>query len=250
MKNPQQRTWFVLAAKAIAGILAIRLIDPIEVFYIVDRNTVVPIISKSGCSSVKLALIQEYEPSFKSKFPDIHQTDPSQVTGGKIERKFFYRFSKYSKFVEGKNLSLIIRDPKARIVSCYNDVLSEKNIMYLDPSGLSRWVSFTKNLSFDQFIKKISNIPDYLSDRHFRSQAYFIENGIDSKLSSLSVYELKKFFDESDLVLSARSKHEILNKTESNEEKIETNGISSNPTFSNRYENDLKLFKKISEKPQ
>ena len=160
LKNPKKRNWFILVAKALVGILAIRLIDPIEVFFIVDRNTVVPIISKSGCSSVKLALIQKYNPSFKSKFPDIHHINPAQVTQGQVERRFFYSFSKYSKFVRGKNLSLIIRQPEARIVSCYTDAITEKNIMYIDPSGLSRWIRFKKELTFEKFLKKISIIPD------------------------------------------------------------------------------------------
>ncbi len=73
----------------IKGMIGTRLIDPMEVYYVIDDNIFYPIISKSGCSSIKQDLIRRYNPNFNSKFPEIHQVDPAIETNGKVIRKYF-----------------------------------------------------------------------------------------------------------------------------------------------------------------
>ena len=226
------------------GLAGIRLLDPLEVFYIPESHSLIPIISKSGCSSIKEALIRNYVPGFESSFPEIHQVNPSALTNGKLVRLFFYRFGAYADFVKGKKMYLALRDPAKRFISCYKDVASGKNIMYEYPSGLNKWTSFGENLDFESFSKKVYKTPDYLSDRHFRSQSYFLPDTVAEQLESLQIFDLKTFFKECPLIPHDYSDSgRVLNQSESQYFKHPgADELMDDMHFKRRYARDIFLF--------
>jgi hypothetical protein len=224
--------------KIIFGILGLRFIDPIEVFYLKEPNTFYPIISKSGCSSIKLAIIRKYNTEFTSSFPEIHQINPAKVTNNMVARFLFYNSKSYLNFSKGKNICLIIRDPYARSYSCYLDIFKGKNIMY----NISMNLKKTDNFTFNNFISIISFIPDYLSDRHFRSQSFYFSKKIQKNINKSKILLLEhltitdtKFID-SDIKLNSNSSV-LSNK--------ELNNLKRLSKFNIRYKSDILLYEKI-----
>lgn len=223
-------------SKFIKGILGTRLIDPIEVFFDSHTNTIYPIISKSGCSTIKQDIIKKYNPSFESEFPEIHKIDPKKVTQGKVLRLYFNNFKSYRKFSNGKKAVLVIRNPYDRIYSCFLDVKKDKNIMYETPSGLHHFFGINKDYTFKKFINIIIKIPDYLSDRHFRSQYFYISHNLKDVLNEIEIILLENY---------NQSKHENTAKLNSNDKIItlETlNFLKENKSFKKRFKKDLEIY--------
>ncbi|MEY8847711.1 sulfotransferase family 2 domain-containing protein [Psychroserpens sp. XS_ASV72] len=227
-------------SRFIRGMLGARLIDPIEVYFLVDENLIYPIISKSGCSTVKLDLIRRYNPEYNSKFPEIHQVDPKQETDGKILRLRFYNFKKYRTFCEGKSTCLIIRNPYERIYSCFLDVSKGKNIMYDDPSGLTDFFKIKSGITFQDFIDKVVKLPDHLCDRHFRSQSFFLQKGVKNRLNKIEIILLENYSDS----------NEGSTKLNTNNKQIPSEVLESlknNTAFKKRFAEDILLYESHSE---
>ncbi len=107
----------------------------------------------------------------------------SEILGIKGLKKFRGKFPEYHHlrnypFVKRKNLSkkyknyfkfTFVRNPHARVVSCY-----EHWIKKATNPNISLYKEFRKNMSFEEFVKALSKIPDNASDGHFRSQHTFI----------------------------------------------------------------------------
>lgn len=221
--------------KFIKGILGSRLIDPIEVYYLKDENVFYPIISKSGCSTVKLTLIQKYNQSFYSKFPEIHEIDPKTVTDGKLERVYFKNLKKYLDFCSGKKICMVIRNPYDRIYSCFLDIKKEKNIMYYDPNRLHNLFNINKDVSFKKFLSKVNLIPDYLSDRHFRSQTFYFNEKVENKISDKEIVLLENFN------VTGKPSN-ILNANNKGIPSDVLEYLKSSKKFSVRFKDDLQLY--------
>lgn len=221
--------------KFLKGMIGARLIDPMEVYYLKDDNVFYPIISKSGCSTIKLDLIRRYNPNFNSKFPEIHQVNPENETNGKIIRKYFYSFKKYRKFSNNKKACLIIRNPYERIYSCFLDVEKGKNIMYSDPSGLTNFFGIKREISFGKFLDKVIKLPDHLSDRHFRSQSFCLQKGVEENLNGIEIILLENYNknDDEGVKLNTNNKtipQEILQ------------ALHENKSFKKRFIKDIQLY--------
>ena len=70
----------------------------------------------------------------------------------------------------------VVRNPYTRIISCYkNKFTSIENLMYsgFEFDGYLGGV-LHRNMSFEEFVRIICQIPDHLCDRHFRTQYYGI----------------------------------------------------------------------------
>lgn len=229
------------------GLMKIRLIDPIEVFYIKDIETFYPIISKSGCSSVKYDLIKMYNSDFRSKFPDIHLLDPLEVTNNKIERKFFYTKKSYRKFCKNKNLVLVIRNPFERLNSCYNGIIQKKNTMYKTPSGMNFILNFDTSISIIDFIQKIKKIPNYLSDRHFRSQSFYFSDSIKQIVKKYYIIEIGSNIFPNDLfnVHPADKSRIILNKNIEVNKTQNIEILEGSSDIKKRYNKDIKLYNSV-----
>ncbi|MGY0392985.1 sulfotransferase family 2 domain-containing protein [Bizionia sp. KMM 8389] len=217
------------------GLIGSRLIDPIEVFYVKETDTFYPIISKSGCSTVKLNLIRLYQPSFESQFPEIHRIDPADETNGMVTRLYFYSFKKYQAFTKGKRMFMVIRNPFERIYSCYQDVKKSKNIMYEHPSGLTGFFGITSQDSFESFLTKVIRLPDYLSDRHFRGQSYFLSKGVVDGLSKLDIILLENYND----VIKSNAKLNI-NKKGVSPKVLQL--LNTHVKFKKRFAEDINMY--------
>ncbi|WCO02981.1 sulfotransferase family 2 domain-containing protein [Psychroserpens ponticola] len=219
----------------IKGMIGTRLIDPMEVYYVIDENVFYPIISKSGCSTIKQDLIRRYNPSFSSKFPEIHQIDPEFETNGKVLRKHFYSFKKYRNFSKNKTACLVIRNPYERVYSCFLDVEKGKNIMYQDPSGLTSFFGIHSGVTFEKFLNKVIKLPDHLSDRHFRSQSFCLQKGVKETLSNVEIVLLENYNKKD----AAATKLNTNNKTIP---KDILEALKNNKSFKKRFSEDLQLY--------
>lgn len=232
--------------KGFAGLTGVSLIDPIEVYYIPETNTFYPIISKSGCSSIKLMLIRRYKPDYENVFPGIHAVDPALITGNKVKRLFFKTPSAYAKWTHGKNMVFVMREPISRFYSCYFDVKTGKNTMYEHPSNLD-WLmasKFSKNMSFEDFTKNVISIPDSLSDRHFRSQCFYLSEKVKNSLASLEAYTLKAYMTQ----IGDKKGEPTAVKLNANNTSIPSElktKLISNSNFQKRFQQDFVFFETI-----
>src|SRR5690554_2395362 len=237
---------FKSIVKGLAGIAGISLIDPIEVFFVPETNTFYPIISKSGCSSIKLMLIRNYKPDYVNVFPGIHAVNPAKITDNQVKRMFFKTSAAYEKWTRAKNMVFVMRDPVSRFYSCYYDVKTGKNIMYEHPSNLD-WLmagKFRRNMPFEDFTKNVISIPDRLSDRHFRSQSFYLSEKVKRNLASLQYYTLKEFM----LKYNATNEKSEPVRLNTNNTTISSDlkaMLIDNPKFQKRFKPDFVLFKKI-----
>lgn len=235
--------------KAAAGYAGIRLIDPIEVYYLPKENTFYPIISKSGCTSIKVMLIKKYKPAYENTFPGIHHVNPAPLTENAVKRLYFKTKRAYAEWSKDKRMVFIMRDPLSRIYSCYLDVASGKNTMYKYPSGLDWVYKYTPDISIGDFLKKVYATPDTFSDRHFRSQSFYLSDIVKTGLKSLETFTLKEYMSKA----SAKSESD---ETESLKLNTNKSSISDelraelilSPEFTRRFQVDLELFESISKK--
>lgn len=241
-----KKSKFKSLLKAAAGYCGIRLIDPIEVYYLPGENTFYPIISKSGCTSIKVMLIQKFKPNYENSFPGIHHVNPAKPTENAVQRLYFNTKRSYSQWIIGKKMVFVMRDPLSRFYSCYLDVASGKNTMYEFPSGLDWVYNYKTDISFDDFLIKVCATPDEFSDRHFRSQSFYLSDAVKTGLESLEASTLKEYMSRASTKNEA-NKNEALklntNNTSLSDELREQ--LLKNTDFNRRFKEDLLLFDSI-----
>ncbi len=234
--------------KGFLGLLKLRLIDPYEVFYDVPSNTFYPIVSKSGCTSVKKFLIEKYRPGFRIGFPEIHKINPSELTKGNLKRHLFFTRAAYMEFSRGKRMKLIIRDPFARFFSCYIDVKKGKNTLYEHPSGLNWLVKSDPNLTLEKFLERVCATPDQFADRHFRSQCFYFPEAIKRDLEAFEISDIEntRLNNESDESPVRKVEKHNVNEEKPSEEQLEF--LRDHRGFQKRYKRDIELFNSIERK--
>ena len=128
-------------------------------FIIIDELEVVfASVAKSGSSSVKTSMFGEFS---KDRSIHYHISDFSHKRIPKNKRSYF-SFS-------------YVRNPYDRVLSCYNNKFNmkeESDFLY------SNYLfGYLKNEdSFEDFVNKISKIPNFLCDRHFKTQYSIIHS--------------------------------------------------------------------------
>ena len=216
------------------------LMDPIEVFYLPGTNTIYPIISKAGCSSLKLILLRRFLPDFYSPFPNIHWTDPAEVTSGCVQRLWFDSPKTYQKFCAGKDIVLIIRDPYQRLYSAYQGYQSGANPYYTDHPTFGRILGFTAPQSLRHYRNLCCSIPDRFADRHFRSQCFYLPQDR-TNVASVTIETIETFDNRASNNQQNSCKRVVLNES-GNKPGAEDLSVIQSDIFRRRYRHDLNLF--------
>jgi len=109
--------------------------------------------------SIKLAIARKVDPNFKG--------DPHTANWQHISSKALNRFTGF-KFG-------FVRNPLDRLYSCYSQKIVLYARTYNQPILFWRYGNlFSKEMTFEDFVRAVSSIPDWYSDIHFRSQyCYF-----------------------------------------------------------------------------
>ena len=117
-----------------------------------EKEVVFASVAKSACSSIKTSIYGSPPEGIQ-----LHQ-HTSHLSHRRIPKKKTSYFS-----------FAIVRDPYERLASCYRakfNKVDESKFMF------SNYLfGYLKNDdSFDEFVRKVSKIPDILCDRHFKAQ--------------------------------------------------------------------------------
>ena len=220
------------------------LIDPVEIFYVPGTASIYPIISKAGCSSLKLILIRSFRPDFYAAFPEIHRIDPNELTGGRVRRLMFETRREYYDFCRDKNLVMVIRDPRRRFLSAYRGYHAGINSYYTAHPAFGRLAGFASPLSLPAFVRNCCRLPDRLADRHFRSQYFYLPPPSVPQPAAVTFTTIALFGALNSHQASGDGKTPRLNV--SLERVTDTDLLTlDNSRFRNRYREDFTLFAKV-----
>ena len=174
-------------------------------FIVLDEKEVVfASVAKSGSSSIKTSIFGEF-PNNKS----IH-FHSREFSHKRIPRK------------KGKYFSFAyVRNPYGRIISCYKNKFNmADDSQFLYSNYLFGYLK--NDDSFEDFVRKLSKIPNFLCDRHFKTQ-YSIIHSRGAKMQHIGRMEdlpedyenIRKRFNFDEL--------KVLNKTRDSGEDIQLN---------------------------
>ena len=151
---------------------------PTEYFIFDDKKLIYISIPKVACTSIKIGLMAKDldESNSPDEYMNVH-TITSKFMSYTIDegRQDYYKFA-------------FVRHPLDRLVSCYKDKVKkpiQHNGRYHFDTNYNTVIkilfgeTFYPEMSFEDFVRIISKIPDYLSDGHFKSQySMLYKNGI------------------------------------------------------------------------
>lgn len=123
-----------------------------------DKKCAFLVIPKNACTSIKITIGKTYgiKPDYALEI-DRHFKNNLYSILKNPDRYFKFAF---------------VRNPYARLVSCYNYWISKS---YLYDEYIFH---IPKNITFAEFVKKIVKIPEFLADKHFVSQySILYQNG-------------------------------------------------------------------------
>ncbi len=192
-------------------------------FIIIDElELVFASVAKSGSSSIKTSMFGEFS---KDRSIHYHISDFSHRRIPKNKRSYF-TFS-------------YVRNPYDRVLSCYKNKFNMKDESeFLYSNYLFGYLK--NNDTLEDFVKKISKIPNFLCDRHFKTQ-YSIIHSKGAKMSHIGRLEnlkedyekIRKRYDFNEL--------KTLNKTRDPNEEIFLSEELKELIF-NKFEIDFKEF--------
>ena len=187
-----------------------------------EKEVVFASVAKSACSSIKTSIYGSPPEGIQ-----IHQ-HTSHLSHRRIPKKKTSYFS-----------FAIVRDPYERLASCYRakfNKVDESKFMF------SNYLfGFLKNDdSFEEFVRKVSNTPDILCDRHFKAQNKIVfasgkKMDFIGKFENLpsDFEEIRERYDFAELPMLNKSS----GRTASDLFSDETRALASK-----RYEKDFELF--------
>ncbi|WP_152965385.1 sulfotransferase family 2 domain-containing protein [Cobetia sp. UCD-24C] len=160
--------------------------DPVEVFYMPSSDMAYVVNPKVACSSIKSALMASNGVHVNTAcYHDIHAQ----------ARKMGYIYK--NKIPYGKETFSVVRNPFDRILSLYINKFvvvrssSHDNFEYKNYKG----GVFYPEMSFDEFLEVIVDIPDLMSEKHFKAQNKILYND-DIKVDHVfKIEEIKIFID-------------------------------------------------------
>lgn len=145
-------------------------------------------ISKNACSSFKYFFLKA---DLGDNAPELLEINPHGVLEKNNELWLFVPKNNYKQF-------FVARNPFERLVSCYiNKIESRKKagqnlgVYPLDPF-IQRVFKMDINLNFNDFVHRVSLIPDRYRDSHFKSQSWYSRK-INMKSDNLFILKLEEF---------------------------------------------------------
>ena len=172
-------------------------------FIVLDEKEVVfASVAKSGSSSIKTSIFGEFP---KDRSIHFHSREFSYKRIPRKKRKYF-SFA-------------YVRNPYGRIISCYKNKFNmAEDSEFLYSNYLFGYLK--NDDSFEDFVRKLSKIPNFLCDRHFKTQ-YSIIHSRGAKIQHIGRMEdlpedyenIRKRFNFDEL--------KVLNKTRDSGEDIQ-----------------------------
>jgi hypothetical protein len=131
-----------------------------------------------------------------------------------------------------------VRNPYERIHSCYKNKIED--VRNLGGRNIFEKHGIDLDVSFEEFVRKVSVLPDHKSDRHFRSQAWFLT--WEGELLPSFVGKLESLADDWDVLqerfgIAPPPQINVSNVKPLPEMSTETKGL-----ILKRYADDFKLF--------
>ena len=188
-------------ARLALNLILYRCYAPNEYVVLEDRNLIYLVNSKVACSSIKKAFISE---------------EVKDDSDGKIHELLPFKTVLKLDLPNIENYAFtFVRNPFDRVVSCYVDkFLKEKEreraFNYFDGYMLG----YLSNIdSFEDFVKKIVKIPNFLRDRHFKSQWSLISS---SKIKINYIGRFENINDDFDHIKNKYSLYDLPHFNKSN----------------------------------
>lgn len=147
--------------------------------YDAQHNLVYIRIPKSASTSVSLLMLSGI-------YDDISRLDAREINfliDANLKPKL-------SPAEEASTFFTIVRNPFARIVSVYRSYFEGKQDHFLYEDYL--FGSFQKAISFPEFVRRLSLIPDRLKDQHLKPQHLFLQYYERRKLRNITVLKLEE----------------------------------------------------------
>ncbi len=155
-------------------------------------------IPKSANTSVSYAMLVKKYPALKEKNPDETRinflADVNLISASEMGDENFFT---------------VVRNPFARLVSVYRDFFETNRTEFIYAGYL--FGILPQNISFAEFVSRISRIPDRLKDQHFRPQHLFFKP-YESKGIAVMFFQLEttspleSFLKEHGMELTHRNK--------------------------------------------
>jgi len=135
----------------LGSIIIYRNLDSSDFFILDEEELVFASVAKSACSSIKNSMVGEHPKDRSIHYHTRHLSHKKIPRSKKSYHSFTY-----------------VRNPYERLISCYKDkfVKQRENFMY--KNYLFGYLD--RDDSFEEFVRKISKLPDFLCDRHFKTQ--------------------------------------------------------------------------------
>lgn len=148
-----------------------------------DFEAVCYLVPKVACSSLTAICVDllgfklpedAWKPAVFRDSSHDHLIDRRKRDAAKIDLAQAKKLSAYWRFA-------FVRDPYDRLVSCYSEKIRsdgpERLFVNGVHRGLLRYGRFKYGMSFAEFAREVSRIPDADADPHFRSQSSFLVDG-------------------------------------------------------------------------
>ncbi len=121
-------------------------------------------IPKAASTSLSMMVLQEIYPGLRQV--PLNSTDINYLTDANLRRHI-------SPADPLDVFFTVVRNPYARIVSVYRDFFENADKPFVFEDYL--FGIFSRDLSFHQFVERLSDVPDFLREPHLRQQHHFID---------------------------------------------------------------------------
>ncbi|NWK56808.1 sulfotransferase family 2 domain-containing protein [Verrucomicrobiaceae bacterium N1E253] len=197
---------------------------------------------KVGSRSLRLAVARHLLQSDEGE-EDIAYDQLSDSRVKELDKKYsgFYALDSVRQQFPEMFLFTFVRHPLSRLHSCYvNKLVDAKR--YGVKNQFKNW-GVDYNTSFDEFVRMVADTPDGASDRHFRSQSWFVS--VDGKLVADYIGKLESFKQDWQVLADRFGFPELPHKNKSSKSKVHFSEHYSKEIYElavERYRQDIELL--------